>query len=220
MNPVFIFVISWSLSDDMSRRELEIALDKTKPFDDPDWHAEQYTTPAGIAANLLWHLHLGEHLAGRQVLDLGCGTGRLGLGSILLGADHATLVDFDGEALDNVDKNASILNVASAEYDTVLNSAEAFQPRQEYDTAVMNPPFGTQDKGADTSFLSKATSCSDIVLSLHKAATQEYVMRWIVDHDGVILDQHRIRFPLKNTMHHHDRDTEHVDVIAIMFQTR
>jgi putative methylase len=204
----------------MSRRELEIALDKTSAFDNPDWHAEQYTTPSDIAANLLWHLSLGDHLQGREVLDLGCGTGRLGLGAVLLGAAHATLVDFDGDALEKVDENADKLNIPTDKYQTVLNSADSFKPTKQFDTTVMNPPFGTQDKGADTSFLAKAASCSDIVLSLHKAATQEYVMRWIVDHDGVLLDQHRIQFPLQNTMHHHDRETEYVEVIAIMFQTR
>ncbi len=203
----------------MSRRELEIALDKTTPFDDPDWHAEQYTTPSDIAANLLWHLSLGDHIQGREILDLGCGTGRLGLGALLLGAKKATMVDFDGEALQKVNENAGELDIPSSKYETVLNSADAFQPSQQFDTAVMNPPFGTQDKGADTSFLEKAASCSDIVLSLHKAVTQEYVMRWIVGHDGVLLDQHRIQFPLQNTMHHHDRETEYVEVIAIMFQT-
>lgn len=204
----------------MSRKQLEIELDKTKDFRSPDWNAEQYSTPVDIAANLLWHLDLGDYIKDKKVLDLGSGPGRLGLGAALLGAKDVTLVDFDGAALHTAAENAETLGIPTDRYETVLNSAEAFEPRHTYDTTIMNPPFGTQKRGADTGFLAKATSCSDIVLSLHKAATQNYVMRWIVDHDGVLLDQHRIQFPLQNTMHHHDRDTEYVEVVAIMHTTR
>jgi len=203
----------------MSRRQLEIQLDKTTSFDDPDWHAEQYTTPPSIASNLLWHLHLGDELEGKTVLDLGAGTGRLGLGSVLLGASHAHLVDIDGNALDRAQENAAKLGVHDEEYTVTMNSAEHYEPTEHIDLTVMNPPFGTQDHGADTAFLAKAEAVSDLVLSLHKATTQQYVMEWIIEHGGVLLDQHRIQFPLLNTMHHHDRDVEYVEVVAVVFKT-
>lgn len=203
----------------MSRKELEIALSDTDGFDDPDWHAEQYSTPPSIAANLIWHLAMSDLLEGNAVLDLGCGSGRLGLGALLLGAKHAYLVDFDGDALTKAEENAEALGLPESSYTTVMNSAEHYDAHN-VDVAVMNPPFGTQDKGADTAFLEKASQAADYVLSLHKAATQQYVMEWIVDNKGVLLDQHRIDFPLQNTMSHHDRDTAYVDVIAVLFQTR
>jgi putative methylase len=203
----------------MSRRQLEIQLDKTASFDNPDWHAEQYSTPPSIAANLLWHLHLGDELQGKTVLDLGAGTGRLGLGAVLLGAEHAHLVDIDGAALSTAQANARALGITDDEYTVTMNSAEHYDAPPGLDLAVMNPPFGTQDKGADTAFLEKAAATTDLVLSMHKAATQQFVMEWIVEHGHVLLDQHRISFPLKNTMHHHDRDVEHVDVTAVLFKT-
>lgn len=203
----------------MSRKELEIQLDKTTDFNDPDWHAEQYATPPSIAANLLWHLTLSDDITGANVLDLGAGTGRLGLGAALLGAEHVTLVDFDGAALQAAERNAARLGIDDDRYTTVLNSAKHYDPSTDFDVAIMNPPFGTQDKGADTAFLEAASEAADLILSLHKAATQHYVTRWIIDNGHRLLDQHRIDFPLQNTMHHHDRDTEHIEVVAIVFTT-
>lgn len=203
----------------MSRHELEIALDKTQGFDNPDWHAEQYATPVDITANLLWHLHISDVLDDASVLDLGCGTGRLGLGTLLLGARHATLVDIDGAALTKAESNAEELSIPSDRYTTVMNSAEHYKPRSTFDLTVMNPPFGTQEHGADTAFLEKAATTSNLVLSLHKASTQQYLLRWVLGNGYDMLDQHRISFPLQNTMHHHDRDVKHVDVVAILFTT-
>ncbi len=39
-------------------------------------------------------------LEGKQVVDYGCGSGILGIATILLGADHVTAVDIDPQALD------------------------------------------------------------------------------------------------------------------------
>ena len=43
---------------------------------------------------------------GKSVLDMGCGSGVLGLSAILLGAKHATLVDLDPQATEATQNNA------------------------------------------------------------------------------------------------------------------
>ncbi len=47
-------------------------------------------------------------LKGAKVLDVGCGSGILGLSALLCGAQHATLVDIDSQATDIAVHNASI----------------------------------------------------------------------------------------------------------------
>jgi len=55
---------------------------------------------------------LDKHVAGgERVLDVGCGSGILGIIAMLLGADHATAVDIDPAAVDMTFRNAELNNV-------------------------------------------------------------------------------------------------------------
>jgi len=47
-------------------------------------------------------------MSGKRVLDVGCGSGILGLSALLLGAEYAELVDIDSQATDAARHNASI----------------------------------------------------------------------------------------------------------------
>lgn len=63
---------------DMQLWQIEALLKDLKAFENPNVYLEQYTTPPHIAAYLL---HMAEtsfgDLKGKQVADLGCGTGML-----------------------------------------------------------------------------------------------------------------------------------------------
>ena len=50
----------------------------------------------------------GLNLGGKTVLDVGCGSGILGLCALLLGAKHAELIDIDSQATDVAKHNAEI----------------------------------------------------------------------------------------------------------------
>jgi len=49
--------------------------------------------------------------AGTEVLDMGCGSGILSIASILLGADKATGVDIDENAVRTAKENAALNNI-------------------------------------------------------------------------------------------------------------
>ncbi len=132
----------------MRKAELERALAAVPDFAAPVARLEQYRTPAGIAADLLWEAHAEGHIAGKDVLDLGCGTGIFCLGARLLGARSVTGIDVDEAALEVARGIDGITLVAS--------DMESWQPTQAYDTVVMNPPFGAQHKGADRPFYEAA----------------------------------------------------------------
>lgn len=63
----------------------------------------------------------GADLAGRTVLDFGCGSGVLGIAAALLGAGAVTCVDYDPQAVwatrQNADRNAVVQQVSAAEGD-------------------------------------------------------------------------------------------------------
>ena len=68
--------------------DLELFLGSLEVMPNPKWELEQYTTPEQIAANMLYiAAYTHGDIVGKRVLDLGCGTGRLGLGAAFLGAE-------------------------------------------------------------------------------------------------------------------------------------
>jgi predicted RNA methylase len=80
-------------------KEVEAALSVVRPFAAPRVELEQYPTSAHLAARLLFAAHGFGDVEERSVLDLGCGTGMLGLAAELLGAAQVVGVDIDPGAL-------------------------------------------------------------------------------------------------------------------------
>lgn len=120
-------------------------MDGVPDFPAPDAAREQYRTPSRVAAAFLWEAHQDGCLAGKDVLDLGCGTGTLARGAHALGA-RVHGVDVDGEALAMAQEVPGSFEVADL--------ADWSPP--EVDTVVMNPPFGSQRKHADRVFHQRA----------------------------------------------------------------
>ena len=67
-----------------SKSSLAIILSKLKLFSKPQLNLEQYPTDSEIAAEVLWNAHMNDDLDNKVVADLGCGTGILGIGALLL----------------------------------------------------------------------------------------------------------------------------------------
>ncbi|MDD1654238.1 MAG: 50S ribosomal protein L11 methyltransferase, partial [Methanomicrobiales archaeon] len=95
----------------MRLRHLEMALEGLEGFSSPSAAREQYRTPAVLAARLLHHAWSRGDIAGKSILDLGCGTGILACGAMLLSARQAVGVDLDPEALETAGENARRLGV-------------------------------------------------------------------------------------------------------------
>ena len=88
----------------MSRATLAVLLSRVKPFSQPRWQWEQYVTPSEAAATILWDAQTRGLLEGRTVLDLGAGTGRLGIGALLLGAE-VIFVEKDASLHEAIEEN-------------------------------------------------------------------------------------------------------------------
>jgi putative methylase len=143
--------------------DLELFLSSLKPQPKPQAALEQYTTPEGIAANMLYlAAYTNGDIAGKRVLDLGCGTGRLGLGAAFLGAGEVVGIDVDPLAIHVARENRAKAGLA---FELINGDINAIVGR--FDTVLQNPPFGVQTREADRGFLVKALEVGNHIYSLH-----------------------------------------------------
>jgi len=161
----------------MRKRELEILLEKISPHPEPKLLFEQYTIPTKTAAEVLFIAeNVYKDIKGKKVIDLGCGTGRLALGAAILGAKEVFGVDIDPIAIKIAKQAAKELqiriNLIVGDIECICNN---------FDTVIMNPPFGSWKRGSDIIFLRKAIGISKVVYSLHKRskASREYIFKKI-----------------------------------------
>jgi len=166
--------------------DLEKAISEVKPHPEPKAYLEQYTIPAEAAAQILYiAAYTYDDIIDKTILDLGCGTGRLAIGAVLVGADEAFGVDIDRVAVGAAHKNAEKMGVREK---TNWILADINVIRGFFDTVLQNPPFGVQRKGADRKFLEKSIELGHRVYSLHKSgkSNREFIKRFIEKRGGKV----------------------------------
>ena len=151
-------------------------------------------------------------VAGKTILDSGCGPGFLGISLLLLGAKKVYFLDKDDKAIricmKNYQKIKQEYEVGEAEF--IHEDVSLFD--EEVDVVVQNPPFGTKQEHADKKFLEKAFSVSSIVYSMHKWSTKGFVEAISKDYGFKITEQWRYDFPIKAKFHFHKKPVKNVDV--------
>jgi putative methylase len=175
------------------KRDLERALSEIEAHPLPNAYLEQYTTPSKVAAEILYlTAYVYDDIIDKTVVELGCGTGRLGIGAALLGAREVFGVDVDGVAVRVAQKNAEIMGVKER---TNWIVADIGVVKGSFDTVLQNPPFGVQRRRADRRFISKSLELSSTIYSFHKGgeSNREFIKRFIEEHGGKITTI----FPLK-----------------------
>ncbi len=194
----------------MRKRELEIALQQVRPFEEPVVAMEQYMTPATIAADVLFEAYRHGDIEGMKVVDLGCGTGMLSIGSWMLYAGMVMGFDASESALDTARSNAAMLGA-----DVEFELADVSSVDEGADTVVMNPPFGCQSPHADRPFLEKAIALSECVYSFHMAESLDFVELFAARH-GRRVDWHRTyAFDIPHMFPFHRKARQTVDIVAV-----
>jgi putative methylase len=200
----------------MKKRKLEMLLEKVKGFERPDVSREQYATPATVAAELLYFAFMNGDLEG-SVVDLGCGTGMLAIGAGLLQQDAGIIqkiigIDSDISALVTAKDNARSLG-ANVEWVCcdIRDVAGTCGVCGHFDTVIMNPPFGAQEKGNDRPFLDKALELGCVIYSIHNAGSQSFIGSYIRGR-GIITDVVTLKFPMRHTFKFHKKEIAYIDV--------
>lgn len=188
----------------MKQKQLEMLLEKVQGFDKPNIALEQYQTSTTLAAELLHFAFMHGDLRD-TVYDLGCGTGILAIGAKLLGAEKVVGFDIDSHAL-----KIALENTQSMNLDIDFMQRDITGIRDHIHTVVMNPPFGSQNKGNDRPFLKTALSISNVVYSIHNYGSYKFIKRFI--EPAIITDCYETKFPIKRTFKFHKKDVEFVKV--------
>src|SRR3989442_11705079 len=118
----------------LSKRQLEIQLDKLKILEKPNLKLEQYPVSSETASELLYLAGFEHNDLDGRVVDLGTGTGRLAIGAALLGAQETVGVDLDEQSLALAKRNAE---TAGVQVEWIHSDMEKFSGI--FDAVIMNP---------------------------------------------------------------------------------
>jgi putative methylase len=194
----------------VKQRGLEMKLQRLGGFDNPRASIEQYATPAGIAADILYTAHAFGDIQDRHIIDLGCGTGVFSIGACLLDAGEVYGIDIDPDAVDIARKNA-----VSTGCDIEFQSFPVDKVSGNWNTCIMNPPFGSQTKHADLPFLDRAMDVADVIYSIHNSGTLPF-LRQRIEKAGHIPDlEKNYKFEIPHTFEFHRKDKMNIDVTLL-----
>lgn len=199
----------------MKKVELERILQSFDALTAANPEAEQYATPAGIAAEVATFALGRGDIAYRSVLDLGCGNGILAIAAKLLGAGEVVGVDNDPHAIDAARKNALS---ARAVVSWRVSDVAAFH--YVADTVLMNPPFGSQTRHADRPFLDAAMSNADVVYTFLNAKSESFVSKFVESRGGTVTDRAAYAFPIPHSFRFHREAVRRVDVLLYRVEVK
>ena len=213
----------------MKLRKLEIALEKIEGFETPNINYEQYKTPAIIAAPLLHMAYMNGEIEGKTVYDLGCGTGILSIGAVLLGAKEVIGFDIDENAISAAEKNMQKMTDEMEEAEISSNlrfivsdvseipKMMASHLLKKADTIIMNPPFGAQEKGNDRPFLTAAIEAGEIIYSVHNKGSRPFIEKYIKP--AVVTNCFITNFPIRKTYDFHKKESHSIAVEIYRIET-
>jgi putative methylase len=196
----------------MNKTRLKVQLSKLKEFSQPKLMLEQYPTPGDISAAILWNAFMLGDIEDKVILDAGCGTGRFGIGSLILGAKFVYFIDIDKEALNILKENLKLFKFKNYKIINKDISKIKKSELKKIDTVIQNPPFGTKKAHADKLFLETAFKFSDTIYTMHKIESKEFINAIAKDNSFHVTHYWDYFFELKQTQMFHKRKIYRIDV--------
>lgn len=196
------------------KKQLEIELSKIiDDFKEPKIKFEQYMTPPEIAAFMIHYAWMKGEIENKKIIDIGAGTGMLGIGAAFLGGD-VTMIEIDKDAYEIL-KN----NVAKTDHEIRLINKNIFDFDfdEEYDTALINPPFGIKSDNKDMDFIVKASKISKHIFSIHDGSESNInnIKSLFEKNNLEIIESLIMDFSLKSTYPWHEEKNKILKVLLL-----
>jgi len=196
----------------VKKKDLEILLESIEKPKEIKAELEQYTTPASIAADILWTAYYNGDIENKIVIDLGCGTGIFAIGSALLKAKKVIAVDIDEKLVAIAKKEVEKIGI---NIDFYVMDVEEFNEKG--DVVIMNPPFGAQyaNRKSDRKFVMKAMEISKAFYSLHLKESVDFIKKMVEKNEWEILMEKEYKFPIKASLPFHEKRVAYYDVVML-----
>ncbi|KAE9554837.1 hypothetical protein FO519_001952 [Halicephalobus sp. NKZ332] len=159
-------------------------LGDVKDFENPKLALEQYMTDRSTVVEFMQLVDRCVGIREKRVLDLGCGTGMLGIAALLCEAEHVSFVDIDPEALEVCKETvANLMEDDESIGESVFFNTSVFDfvPEETPDIIITNPPFGTKNnEHIDLKFVLAALNMIDeegAIFSFHKRSTSDGLIK-------------------------------------------
>ncbi len=203
----------------MGKSRLGIVLSGLKGFSNPKVSAEQYETDSEVGSMVIWQAKmLGD--MGKVSVDMGCGTGILGIGGLLVGGGKMYFVESDGSALDIAKENwAKVESEYKVEGEAVFLHKDIKDFDKKVDVVLQNPPFGTKVRNSDKKFLEKAIKIGKVIYSFHKTETEKFIRKYCEGKGCKVTHVWRFSFPLKAKYAFHRRGIHRINVSCFRIST-
>ncbi|MEF8848761.1 MAG: METTL5 family protein [Candidatus Thermoplasmatota archaeon] len=193
----------------MKKKHLEIFLQKIPVHPNPKYELEQYSTPAIIAADIIYNAYQIGDIENKEILDLGCGTGIFSIAAATMNAKKVIGVDIDKKSIEIAKKQAEKNNLAIKFINKDISKINI-----KADTVIMNPPFGAQrsNRKADRKFLEKANESAKIIYTLHLKKTDEFIEQITKSMNTAIDFKKTYEFPIKARYSFHEKKINRIQV--------
>lgn len=199
-----------------SKSKLAILLSRLKGFEIGKVRTklEQYQTDSEIAAEVIWFAGYNGDISGKVIVDLGCGTGILGIGALVMGAEKVYFVDVDEKAIEIAKENLKFveeeLGIKLGKSEFIVEDVGNFKKKA--DVVLQNPPFGVKVKHADRVFLEQAIEVAPVIYSFHKLESGRFIDDFIKKKGFKMSHFWSFDFPLKMTMEYHRKKIHRIKV--------
>lgn len=186
-------------------------MERVPAFEDPDASLEQYPTPATIAADIVFDAYRNGDIAGMKVMDLGCGTGIFSIGAWLMGAGMVVGYDVSERAV-----AAARVCAEGFGAEIEFKVSDVRDVEEGADTVLMNPPFGSQRRGADRPFLDKAMDSAERIYSIHMANTLGFLGEYVGERGRRISSYKIYKYDIPHTFSFHTKAKQTVEIAAVL----
>lgn len=205
----------------MRKRHLEMALSRMDDLEEPDPGLEQYRTPPGIVADILWMALENGDIIEKSIIEPGCGGAPFALGALMMGASKATGIDIDERSIHLAVSNRNRLigdGLLTKDDDAIFivdDIASSALKIETADTVFMNPPFGAQKKHADRPFIDAACRLGRSLYCIHNGGTEDFVAKTYKNKGFEIADIRRTSMEIPHMFHFHEKERSSIEVLIL-----